>query len=142
MGYVVLAAGACSTIHPESEGLHEVKKDPWRASNRATGPATQGDVKAQDVFFAALHARLMEPFWGGEDLEQMTGNTRELLEKLGDEEFARALSRQAPEVKSAAKFFLPMERVAAGYPETMRMLEKVPEIKWPAEKAMESGGDP
>ncbi len=127
---------SCSGVLKESTGEHsdpeyDQKFDPWRANNYALIAASKGDRSALDVFFLSGYVRLSQPILGGEDLGQMNENYGTLLRNLGDIEFSSALSRQRPEIRSAAKAFLAGRSINLAFPKTDALLKETPDIDWP-----------
>jgi len=73
---------------------------------------------------------------GGEDLEGMIANYGQLLKALGDVAFAKALQQQRPEVRSAARWFIPdMKSIQHQYPKSYNLLLNAPAIDWPTDRA-------
>ena len=115
---------------------YESRFDPWRANNYALKPAAKGDADAQTAFFLSTYVRLSQPYAGGEDLEQMTANVRELLKALGDVAFAKAIQSLRPEVRSSVRWFVEMKSVRASSPKTYKVLNAAPKIDWPTDQAI------
>jgi hypothetical protein len=113
-GLSLLMLGCAHTPTPPAAKVngttYEERFDPWRASNYALGPASRGDRDAQITFFLAAYVRMSQPYTGGEDLEQMDDNVKQLLATLGDDAFSHALQQQRPEVRSAVRSWQEMMR--------------------------------
>ena len=78
-----------------------------------------------DVLFAA-YSRTRDKLMGGEDLEAIHLNLRDLRTRLGDERFADALKQEDPAVVSAIRWYLDSDTGGSAYPRTDDLLSGHP----------------
>ncbi|HKP04218.1 MAG TPA: hypothetical protein VJU77_12770 [Chthoniobacterales bacterium] len=109
--------------------------DPWRACTAAEGLAKRGAPDALRTCFLAAYVRLSQPFLGGEDLEAIHRIFQEVLPAVGDKNFASALEKQRPEIRSAAAHFLSGFFKIRDFPKTHKLLRAAPQIDWPLDRA-------
>lgn len=98
--------------------------------------ATPDETSLHRVFYAT-YSRSRVGLLGGEDLEAIANNLRELRSRLGDREFAAALRKEDPAIRSAVGYHLGGEASSASYPLTKAVLDSTPKHKFELEKMAE-----
>src|SRR5688572_17714469 len=102
----------------DSQAAHTVSRS---NSERHLQNTAVGHSPAQfsEVFDSAL-SRMRAPYvLAGEDVRRIFINVSDLMQKSGDDEFARALERETDEVVSAVKFFVDNRLLSTGaFPKT------------------------
>jgi hypothetical protein len=95
-------------------------------------PAPQTGERYLHDQFARARARMAEPYiLGGEDVDVLLRTFSYQLRRLGDERFALALSKEAPDVIAAVGGFIG-NSARKENPRTDRVLRSVPSILFPA----------
>jgi len=86
-----------------------------------------------DLIFGSLEARLMHPgVLGGERDASIDRLIPDLLNAVGDQDFASHLSKHEPRVRSAVAEFVNLDELQYKFPQTWNVLARVPQITWPA----------
>jgi hypothetical protein len=98
--------------------------------------ATPDEASIHRVFYAA-YSRTRVGLLGGEDLEAIHAGLKDLRTRLGDRDFAAALEKEDPAVRSGVGYFCG-EVTRENFPLTRAVLDKTPNYKFELEKADES----
>jgi|GEM_PF-4681158 len=112
-------------------GGYEQYFDPSRGSSHALAMAEQGDRDALTAFFLCAYVRLNQRASTGDSSDTLRYNFSELLKCIGDDSFSDALSRERPEIQSAAAEFLDRSLVKKYDLKTAHLLDQAPSIDWP-----------
>ncbi len=99
--------------------------------------ATPDEASIHRAFYAA-YSRARVGLMGGEDLEAIFANLKDLRARLGDRDFAAALEKEDPAVRSGVGYFC-RKMSAAEFPLSRAVLDKTPDHKFELEKAYEEG---
>ena len=109
--------------------------DTWHASMAAENLAKQGAPDALRTLFLCAYVRVNQPFLGGEGEETQSLIFQRVLVANGDRRFARALSKQRSEIRSAVRSFLSIQPSLGRFPRTAKLLREAPVIDWPMDQA-------
>jgi hypothetical protein len=109
--------------------------EPHRACWEAKDLAKRGAPDALRTLFLAAYVRVNQPFLGGEDFDVMNQVYDDVIATIGDERFARSLTKERPEIRSAVGWFMARHTRMKHCPQTAKVFRDAPEIDWPLDRA-------
>jgi hypothetical protein len=130
-----LALCSCATSPNSTESGKKSSRyqeiDSWRLMGKAYLAAAENDAVALHDSFICAYMRLNNPYQGGEDLEAIRDYLDGIQLKIGDSNFADALSSERPEIIAAVGYFIE----SSSYPKTTAVLKSAPQIDFPYQKS-------
>jgi len=100
--------------------------------------AYHGDPTALSAYFKKALDQANTPLIDAEGSEALSFELQTILHKLGDTAFAKALSLESPETRSATSFAIGLSSTTR-YPLTHNLLETAPKIDFPLIQTIRNG---